>query len=404
VGSTPHRPLRVCQLAYTYYDFDNRVLRYAEYLADRGDRVDVIALRFPKGPPLGDSGNIRVFRIQSRSRNEKAAWVYLAKILWFFVKSAVLLAFLQLRGRHDVVHVHNVPEFLVFAALVPKLFGARVILDIHDIGPELYGGKFGTKPGSRMFKMMVFVERMSCRFADHVIVANHIWHKKLIQRSVPPRKCTPIMNYPDRRFFQGPPTDHERADRRFIFMYPGTLSHLQGLDIAIEAFALVRDQMPGAEFHIYGEGPSRPELEALTKARGVEDAVKFQNVVTHTEIPKVIASANVGVVPKRAEGFGNEAFSTKILEFMACGVPVIVSRTRIDAYYFNDSLVRFFESGDPDDLARAMLSVYEHRAEHGAWARRAYDFAVRNSWQERSTDYRNIVDGSEQTASVGVGE
>ena len=193
VGSTPHRPLRVCQLAYTYYDFDNRVLRYAEYLADRGDRVDVIALRFPKGPPLGDSGNIRVFRIQSRSRNEKAAWVYLAKILWFFVKSAVLLAFLQLRGRHDVVHVHNVPEFLVFAALVPKLFGARVILDIHDIGPELYGGKFGTKPGSRMFKMMVFVERMSCRFADHVIVANHIWHKKLIQRSVPPRKCTPIM-------------------------------------------------------------------------------------------------------------------------------------------------------------------------------------------------------------------
>src|SRR5690349_3975945 len=168
LAALPQRPLRVCQLAYTYYDFDNRVLRYAEYLAGRGDHVDVIALRFPNGPSLKDAGNIRVYRIQSRSRNEKAAWVYLAKILWFFCKSTILLALLQLRGRHDVIHVHNVPEFLVFAAIVPKIFGTRVILDIHDIGPELYGGKFGTKPGSRMFRMMLFVERMSCRFADHV--------------------------------------------------------------------------------------------------------------------------------------------------------------------------------------------------------------------------------------------
>ncbi len=47
-----------------------------------------------------------------------------------------------------------------------------------------------------------------------------------------------------------------------------------------------------------------------------------------------MSKADLGIVPKRAAGFGDEAFSTKILEFMALGVPVIASETQIDRYYF----------------------------------------------------------------------
>src|SRR4029077_16161272 len=102
--------------------------------------------------------------------------------------------------------------------------------------------------------------------------------------------------------------------------------------------------------------------------------------------------ADIGVVPKRAEGFGNEAFSTKVLEFMACGVPVVVSRTRIDTHYFDESLVRFFASGDEKDLAESLCEVYEHYSEHSDLIRRARDFAVQNSWQERAVDYRSLVE------------
>ena len=137
------RPLNVCHLAYTFYETDNRVMRYAEALAARGDRVDVIALRRADQATSGTSNGVRVHRIQRRSVNETAAWMYLLKIVWFFVKSAAYLSVLQFRRRYDVVHVHNVPDFLVFAAVVPKLFGARLILDIHDVLPELYAGKFG---------------------------------------------------------------------------------------------------------------------------------------------------------------------------------------------------------------------------------------------------------------------
>jgi len=334
---------------------------------------------------------VRVFRLQQRAVNEKRAVMYLAKLVWFLIQSAIFLSFRSLRRRYDVVHVHNVPDFLVFAALLPKLMGTRVILDIHDILPELYSGKFGSERGSAVFRSLLFVERMSCRFADHVIVANHLWYDKLIQRTVPAEKCTTILNYPDLRLFKRPGAAKAGAADKFIILYPGTLNYHQGVDVAIKAFALVSARMPGAEFHIYGEGPARPDLARLVGELGLGDRVKLMDRVPLDEIPRVMATADVGVVPKRADGFGNEAFSTKILEFMACDVPVVVSRTRIDAHYFDETLVRFFASGHEDDLATALLEMYQHRADSRDLVRAAREFAVRNSWQERVADYRGLV-------------
>jgi glycosyltransferase involved in cell wall biosynthesis len=405
LDSTAGRRLRICHVAYTFYENDNRVIRYAEVLAERGHDVDVIALRRHGQGTTGESNGVQVHRIQRRSITERGALSYLPKLLWFLIKATVRLTFLQLRHRYDIVHVHNVPDFLVFAAIVPKFMGARIILDIHDVLPELYAGKFGAAERSSTFRVLLMVERWSCRFANHVIVANHLWHVKLMQRSVPEWKCTPILNYPDLRMFR--PIDGRRQTQSFVFLYPGTLNHHQGLDIAINAFAQVCDRMPGAELHIYGEGPARPSLTQQTKDLGLSGRVKLMDRVPLVEVAALMASADVGIVPKRADGFGNEAFSTKTLEFMACGVPIIVSRTQVDAHYFDDSVVRFFAPGDVADLARAMLWTYEHRAEHGDWIRTARAFALRYSWQERSADYLEIVHrlvGAESNAEAVAGQ
>jgi glycosyltransferase involved in cell wall biosynthesis len=111
-----------------------------------------------------------------------------------------------------------------------------------------------------------------------------------------------------------------------------------------------------------------------------------------SQIAAVMATASVGVVPKRSDGFGNEAFSTKILEFMACGVPVIVSRTRIDQHYFTERLVNFFQPADAADLAHELLKAYRNPADQVERIRAAQDFSERHSWQARSGDYRLLVD------------
>jgi glycosyltransferase involved in cell wall biosynthesis len=326
----------------------------------------------------------------------------LLKLLWFCLKSNVLLSLLQLRRPYDVVHVHNIPDFLVASAWLPKVMGARVLLDIHDVVPELYAGKFGNERRSIGFRLLLRVERLCCGFADHVIVANHLWQAKLISRSVTPQKCTTIMNYPDLELFK-PARESPAKGRPFVLLYPGTLNLHQGLDIAIEAFARIHRQMPGAEFHIYGKGPALAQLVRLAVDAGVANAVKFNDPIDVKEIAGVIASASAGIVPKRSDGFGNEAFSTKTLEFMACSVPLIVARTKIDDYYFSDSLVNFFTPGDTSDLARVLLDVYSHPEDQAARVRAAAAFASDFSWQQRYIDYRSLVDSlaiCQQTATA----
>ncbi|HET9351827.1 MAG TPA: glycosyltransferase, partial [Burkholderiales bacterium] len=95
----------------------------------------------------------------------------------------------------------------------------------------------------------------------------------------------------------------------------------------------------------------------------------------------------------------------KTLEFMACGVPLIVSRTSIDSYYFDDSLVRFVEPGNVDDLAAALTELYESRDVFSSRVALARDFAKRNSWQRRSQDYDQLVGalaGSVPPAKMGA--
>ncbi len=381
----------MCHVAYTFYEQDNRVMRYVQALAWRGDHVDVIALRREGRSWRETTGRTTLYQIQRRSPTEQNPLTYLLKLLWFCLKSSAVLSALQMRRRYDLVHVHNVPDFLVFVAWLPKLMGARIVLDIHDILPELYAGKFRVAPGSSVFRCLLAVESCCCRFADHVIVANHLWQDRLIGRAVPASRCTAIMNYPDLTLF-GPRPDALPAGAPFRILYPGSLNHHQGVDIAVRAFALAAADMPGAEFHVYGRGPDLSMLKALGQELGLGDRLRFMDNVGMTEIGALMAQASVGVVPKRADGFGNEAFSTKIFEFMACGVPLIVSRTRVDEHYFNETLVNFFD-GTAEALARALVQVYRNPEAQVELVGNAAAMATRYSWQCRSGEYESLVDG-----------
>jgi len=378
-------------VSYSFYESDTRMLQYAAALIERGDTVDVIALRRQGAPAFEVLEGANVYRIQSRVVNEQSRIDYLIRILRFLLLSVWVLARKHSAKRYQVIHVHSVPDFLVFAAAVPKLLGARVILDIHDILPEFYASKFGTSRESLLFKLLVLVEKVSIAFADHVIIANHLWQQRLLSRSVSRNKCTTILNYPDIRLF------HPRADRhsngKFLITYPGTLNFHQGLDVAIRAFAKVADQMPNAEFQIYGEGPTKSYLQALTKELGLTRRVAFHDFLPSHEVAEIMARSDLAVVPKRASSlFGNEAASTKITEFMSLGVPLIVSRTKVDTFYHNDSMVKFFESENESELAECMLLLWRDRQLGAQLAANASRYVQENSWQKKQHDYLSLID------------
>ncbi len=109
-------------------------------------------------------------------------------------------------------------------------------------------------------------------------------------------------------------------------------------------------------------------------------------------VAEILKSVDLGIVPKRADDFANEAFSTKILEFMAMDVPVLVSDTKIDQYYFKQWMVEFFQAGNATDLAEKISNLIqspERLAELRAGGR---EFIAENNWGKKAEEYFKLVD------------
>jgi glycosyltransferase involved in cell wall biosynthesis len=311
-------------------------------------------------------------------------------VLRFFCASFFWIGRHHSRKPYDLLHIHNVPDFLVFTAAYPKLSGAKVILDIHDIVPEFYASKFSGGEKSAMQRMLKLTERLSARFSNQIIMSNHLWLDKYAARTGTTGRCAVFINNVDTTIFS--PRARTRQDGKFIIIFPGGLQWHQGLDIALRAFERVSREAPQAEFHIYGDGSMKKSLMELAQELGLNGKVKFFDPVPVSAIAEVMANADLGVVPKRADSFGNEAYSTKIMEFMALGIPVVVSSTKIDRFYFNDSVVCFFESGNVEALASALLKMIGDPNLREEMAQRALDYAIKNSWDSRKLDYLNLVD------------
>ena len=402
-----HPPRRVCMITHSSYESDNRVTRYAEALAERGDQVDVLALS--RSPVLARTEQIRgvhLHRIQDRfGKREHSKAAYFWPWFRFLIKSFWWVTTHHARARFNILHVHNMPDFLVFAACYPKITGAKIILDIHDIVPEFYASKFGLKETSKTELLLKWIERRSARFAHHVIISNHLWLEKYAARTGSESKCSVFINNVDTRVFQ--PQTRVRNDGKLVILFPGGLQWHQGLDIALHAFTIIVRQFPNAEFLIYGEGNMKPALLALADQLGLLGSVRFHDPVRVTEIARIMSNADLGIVPKRADSFGNEAYSTKIMEFMSIGVPVVVSRTKIDQYYFDDSVVRFFDSGNADALAEAIIEVLTNSEQRMRLVKNATAYAAKHSWSLRKIDYLRIVDdlicddGSRTTQNIG---
>jgi glycosyltransferase involved in cell wall biosynthesis len=403
----PPKPKRICMVTYSHFLSDTRVMRYAEALAERGDHMDVVSLQGAgETLPQETIGNLHVHRLQERvGRAGKSRFSYLLPVLRFLMVSSLWIARQHRRRRYDLLHVHNLPDFLMAAAIYPRLRGARTILDIHDILPEFYGSKFGVGEASFGSKMLKWVERISARLADHVIISNHLWLDKYSARTGTRGRCSVLVNNVDTKIFH--PRPRTRSDGKLVVIFPGGLYWHQGVDIAIRAFQKVAAELAQAEFHIYGDGNTKEALMALTRELDLEGRVRFFDWIPVHQMAEIMANADLGVVPKRADSFGNEAYSTKIMEFMSLGVPVLVSSTKIDRFYFDDSVVRFFESGNVAALADGMLELLRDRGLRERLAVRAREYAQRNSWESRRPDYLHLVDSlvadGKYTAGIAPG-
>ena len=384
----------VCMIVHAYYPADPRVRRQVEALLAKGWGVDVICLRDGGELSVEVCNGARVHRLPVRRHRGSGLAVYLLEYLAFFLLAAFQVTRLHLRQRYAVVQVHNMPDFLVFSALFPRLLGARVVLDIHDLVPELYTLKFGGRRDHLLVRITRWVERWSTAFADHVITAGEPFRRRLVARDVPREKITVIMNSADPQLFRPLPDDKARAGDNggFTLMYHGGLFERYGLDIAIEAVDRLRERIPGLRLHIYGQGEAVDGLRRLIEERDLREQVRLGGFVPLDEIPSLIATADLGVVPYRSNPFTDLLYPTKAFEYLTMGVPVVLARTGAVVELFGDIPDMFFQPEDADDLAACIFALYqnvEKRQRLLDAARRAY---VPYAWESQRGEYLRLME------------
>ncbi len=378
-------------VAYTFYKSDPRVRREAEALAARGDTIHFICTEDGASKGSEELMGVRLYPLAVGRYQGASTLRYMLIYLWFFVKASFLLARLHVKNRYDLIHVHTMPDFLVFTALLPKLMGAKVILDVHDLMPELYICKF-KKADNWMVRLITWIERLSIRFADRAL-AVHVPHRDaLIRHGNPASKFEVLMNVPDPHIFKARLNGHVRADNKFRLVYHGTVARRHGLEVALRAIGRIKDQTPDLEFLVIGHGDDYERIQGVAAELGLGAIVKFHGRMPLEKLPAFLSQADVGVIPILYDEFTRYMLPLKLMEYVHLGIPSIVTRTETIQTYFDDQMVKFVKPGDEKELADSILQLYRNPQARRDLAGNAIRFNEKFNWEAQKEGYYRLVD------------
>lgn len=301
-------------------------------LVRMGDDVTMVTSRSRTGLPRSETmDGVKVVRRWMPSRTPAG---------WIAHTSATIPVYLSLARHADVLHAQT------FASAPPgmlakRLFGRPLVLTLHT---------------SHFLRL---AERPAWQPVLRRIIASADW---LLAASTEIRdvalglyahaRAEAVTNGVDTAMFVPGPGALPASGRRRVIV-PRRLFEKNGVEYFIRALPLVRTTLD-VEAVLVGDGPERGRLEALARELGVAEAVTFLGARPNTELPGLLASAEVAVFPSLME-----ATSVAALEAMSCGLPVAASRVGGLPEIVDDTVGTLFEPADPQDLAVKLVALLE---------------------------------------------
>ncbi len=363
---------RICIVRRDYYPASAHVRKDADTLTRAGYEVDVIALRNKDQKRFEILDGIRVYRLPIMHKRG-GLLRYLLEYGAFTLISFMVLSYLAFRRRYKVVEVDTIPDFLVFAAVVPKLMGARVLLYLIEMTPDLFQFVYGIGPRHPLIKFLRFAEVMSARFADSCLTCSESFRKTYGDHGIPVSKITVIPNVPDEARFL--PEDYVTPARDpqqpFTIMSHGTILERYGIQTLLKATPRLLEEITDLRILLMGRGEYQKDLEKLADELDISDKVVFPGFVPYIDMVNAIATADLGYV-----GITFPYMSpNKIFEFAAMGTPTVSTSIHSITDWFTTNNLTFFTPEDHEELAERILELYrepKRRKELGIRLREHY--------------------------------
>jgi glycosyltransferase involved in cell wall biosynthesis len=301
------------------------------------------------------------------------------------------------------------PDWLVLAAIIPKLLGARTILYMYENMPNLLAMDRGLPADHRLVRTLLAVERLCASVADYLIAPHEMARANLIGQGIPKAKIVVVPNVPDEQVFlahasprapefsslrsdgaqrEGDHGGHKAEETGFHLVTHGSLLKRYGIQTLLDAMAMLRGRIPGLHLEIIGEGEYRAQLEAQARRLDLGDRVAFSGWVPFDQVAPRLLRADVGIVPMWEDFVPN-----KLMEYLALGLPAIATDSPALRVYFDDGALCYVERKNPRALADAILALYLNPDRRFSLAARGRSvFRERLAWERTRAEYLSVYE------------
>jgi glycosyltransferase involved in cell wall biosynthesis len=390
---SPKKNYKVCHLFYEEFPRDPRVRRYVNALNESGTYCVIICSKKKKDRVFEDWNGNAVYRIPVAKLRQSFIMTFLEYLIFTFL-SAILISYLGIKYRFRVIHVHTLPDSLIFAAALNKLFGAKLILDLHEVFPELFIARKPKLENSFWVKILKFNEKISIKFADELITTHDSAKEIFIKRNEElENKILVIMNGVDPAEF----TETRRVQTdKFVIIYNGTINKILNLTMIVEAISGLKNKMKENDFdkivfRLYGDGPSVDEILSLAETLGVKEKVDYRGFIPPSEMRKEALKSDVLILPPLKHIYSNLFYTIKLVEMIYLKIPVIATRLKTYKRYYREESLFYFDSGNLDQLIEKIEEVYYNKELVARKVSSAYEDYLKVSWDIMKPRYLELI-------------
>jgi glycosyltransferase involved in cell wall biosynthesis len=306
---------------------DLRVRREAYALTAAGYRVTVIC---PSGKGQSSReivNGVAVYRYPA-PRTSQGFLSYLWEYAYSMAASFLLSLVVLFREGFDAIHAHNPPDTFVFIAAFYKMFGKRFVYDHHDLSPEMYVARFHGGGRPLVYSALVLFEKLSCRFADHVIVTNESYKKVAMERGrVSKQRITIVRNGIElsRCLVPVEPDQELRQLGKTIIGYVGVMGVQDGVDYLLRALNHLLRGLGRKDFYciLVGFGDALEDLKSLAQELELQDHVSFTGPIFGERLRHLLAAADICVDSSPANPYTDRSTMFKVMEYMSLGKPIV---------------------------------------------------------------------------------
>jgi glycosyltransferase involved in cell wall biosynthesis len=376
------KPSRICIVRQTDL-YELPIQREAEALAQEGHDVEVICMRRDDRPKDTTINGVRISSLPTSLKRSNRI-MYALSYLWFLTLVTGTLAVRHIRRPYAAIQVNTMPDFLVFATIVPRLTGAKIFLYMHEPTPELGETIFG--PGL-IVKILAFVEQRALGFAHHAFAVTDQLKERYVERGARGDRITVVLNGvdPKTRFGDWQPQETVE-DGKFKVICHGTIVDRYGQDNMLDAAKLLREERPDVQIVLAGRGPDADAIEQRVIDEGL-DNVSFMGWVSEHELNDLLHDADAGVVAQKASPYSHLVHTNKMVDYWLFGLPAIASRLRAVSETYDDGTLEYYEPGDAADLARAIKRLHDDPARRSDLAANGRLAEARNGWEAQKSVY-----------------